>query len=63
VNRSRDRQYAHGKDGLVERGRAEAPARRRNEARQKGLKGRSAMDKAQLEAALTPARLARESPR
>jgi hypothetical protein len=100
----RERQYAHIKHGLLDRGKPEAlaaeiaarvvnkeraqhgeavqasasslddmPAGRRgglrshqgpggrtlrqlrNEARQRGLKGRSAMNKAQLEAALTPA--------
>lgn len=99
----RERQYAHIKDSLLERGRSQplaeeiaarvvnkeraqhgesasasassindlSPGRRgglrshqgpggrtllqlRNEARQRGLKGRSSMNKAQLEAALTP---------
>jgi hypothetical protein len=101
----RERQYAHIKEGLVERGKPEPLAEEiaarvvnkeraqhgesgeasacsindmsggrrgglrshkgpggrtllqlRNEARQRGLKGRSAMNKAQLEAALTPSR-------
>jgi len=101
----RERQYAHIKDSLLERGRPEplaeeiaarvvnkeraqhgesqsasasslndissgrrgglrshtgpggrTVAQLRNEARQRGIKGRSAMNKAQLEAALTPTR-------
>ena len=101
----RERQYAHIKDSLLERGKPEPLAEEiaarvvnkeraqhgesveasssstsdmsagrrgglrshkgpggrtllqlRNEARQRGLKGRSAMNKAQLEAALTPSR-------
>lgn len=105
----RERQYAHIKDSLLERGKPEdlaqeiaarvvnkeraqhgesveasrsslddMPAGRRgglrshkgpggrtllqlrNEARQRGIKGRSTMNKAQLEAALAPARAARK---
>jgi hypothetical protein len=44
----RERQYVHIKEGLLAQGKL------RNEARQRGLKGRSTMNKAQLEAALTP---------
>ena len=57
----RERQYGHIKDSLIERGRTEPLAEEiaarivnKERARQRGLKGRSAMSKAQLEAALTP---------
>jgi hypothetical protein len=44
----RERQYVHIRESLLAQGKL------RNEARQRRLKGRSKMNKAQLEAALTP---------
>ncbi len=42
----RERQYEHNKESLIDRGKKEAVAEER------GLKGRSKMNKAQLESAL-----------